>query len=622
MLLLLLVFTSLLSAQMEYRATASQAVFVTPTVSPACVLQASLSAAMQDPVTAQSDPGGTRYQLDNLQPSQRYFVQLLCDGRLADATIVTTEPDSPPAPSPDHPCEAADPREIAASAEGELLDLPVNPACGQSLRRQGSWLRFQPHASRAHLVVDPNPGAARQTSVYIGSETVTIRQAASSSCAFQLGSSWYPGTAGTYTMTVPAPPGCTWSVAATPNWVTISGPSSGTGPGQFTYTLSTNGGTLRSGVLTLSGGQNFQLNQMPGTCLGSGANTSWFPTSGGTYSFDLIAPAGCSWTLTTTASWIRIHSALAGSGAATVSYTIDPNTGLSRSASLVATFAGGTVTRTIQQPVYIYSGTCTFTFASPSYNLSAAAQTQTVSIVTQAGCPWTLVSNTTWAVPAVTSGLGSADVAVQVAANTTMNTRIALLTIAGQTMTLSQAGAPCNPTFAASGSYFPHTAGTYALQVNAPEGCPWNATFRPFLQDGRPNPWAPAFVEIVGGPMSGTGLLSFKLAANADPRRTGYLLLGQSWYNIIQMGDPCAVTFFPIDTWLPSYYATYSVSVITGPNCPWTVTSNVPWIEVHTPAGVGSGRVWFTSQPNSGAVRTAQLSSGVAYFPIRQVGGQ
>ncbi|MBL8210446.1 MAG: hypothetical protein JNK87_07035, partial [Bryobacterales bacterium] len=203
MLFLISILIALLPAQIEYRATSSQATVSTPAASHACVLQASLSADMQDALTAAFDAEAARYHLDNLQPGQRYFVQLLCDGKLADAATLTTEPDTSPVPAPQRPCDTA-PREITASGEGAVLSLPVNPDCGKSLARQASWLRFHPHASDARLEVDPNPGAARQTSVYIGSEEVLVRQAAGTNCLFNLGSSWFPGNSASYSLTVPA----------------------------------------------------------------------------------------------------------------------------------------------------------------------------------------------------------------------------------------------------------------------------------------------------------------------------------------------------------------------------------------------------------------------------------
>ncbi len=318
---------------------------------------------------------------------------------------------------------------------------------------------------------------------------------------------------------------------------------------------------------------------------------------------------------------VRVNSAASGSGPATVSYTIDPNTGLSRSASLVATFSGGAVTRTIQQPAYLYNGTCTYTFASPTYNLSAGAQTQSIAITTPNGCSWTLVSNTTWAVPQVASGYGPASVVVQVAANDTTSLRTATLSIGGQTVALVQAGAACNPTFASRSSYFPSAAGTYTVLVNAPEGCPWNPSASLIFNIDTYS--FERIAAIVGGPMSGTGLLTFSLPQNHAPSfRTGSLWLASgSNYTINQVGDPCGITFFPVSTWVPYWQATWTITVITGAGCPWTVTSSSPWIQLLTPSGTGPGEVSFTTIFNvSPDARSGQLSSRNAKFPISQAG--
>lgn len=63
-----------------------------------------------------------------------------------------------------------------------------------------------------------------------------------------------------------------------------------------------------------------------------------FKASGGTGSVDVYTQSGCSWTASSGASWVIITSNASGTGNGKVFYTVEPNTGTSR--STVLTIAG------------------------------------------------------------------------------------------------------------------------------------------------------------------------------------------------------------------------------------------------------------------------------------------
>ncbi|MBL8210858.1 MAG: BACON domain-containing protein, partial [Bryobacterales bacterium] len=453
-------------------------------------------------------------------------------------------------------------------------------------------------------------GAARQTSVYIGSEEVLVRQAAGTNCLFNLGSSWFPGNSASYSLTVPAPPGCAWSVTSAPEWLVLTSTTSGTGPGQIPYTLTTNGNSVRSGLLTLSTGQSFGLSQMPGACTGSGTSTSWFPFAGGTYTFHFTAPAGCGWTLAPTDNWVHVNSSLSGSGSSSVTFTLDPNIGPGRSAMIFVIFPGGSVTLTIQQPPYVFNGPCTYSVTYSNQPLQPYAGTPAIILNTQNGCPWTAVSNSTWAVVPLSAGYGPTVLPVAVAANTSPAARTATLVIGGQTVTLTQSGVICNLTFGSSGSFFPPSAGLYdGLPVFGQEGCPWNVSS------------TASFVQIASGPMSGSGTLAIFIESNPGAVRTATLTLaGGATFTVTQTGSPCGVFFAPSQSWFPASGGTYLLNIATGPNCPWSVSSLNPWI-VAASSGAGPGQVSVTIQPNTtGGYRAGYVYAGTSSFRVDQVG--
>jgi uncharacterized protein (TIGR03437 family) len=84
---------------------------------------------------------------------------------------------------------------------------------------------------------------------------------------------------------------------------------------------------------------------------------------------------------------------------------------------------------------------CSYTLSSTAQSFAAAAASGTVSVTTTAGCPWMAASNVPWLqIASGNPGSGAGSVVYSVAANPDPNaSRTGTLTIAGQTLTVSQA---------------------------------------------------------------------------------------------------------------------------------------------------------------------------------------
>lgn len=83
---------------------------------------------------------------------------------------------------------------------------------------------------------------------------------------------------------------------------------------------------------------------------------------------------------------------------------------------------------------------CTYTIAPVSQSFAATANAGIASITTQPACGWTATASNPWIIPAQTSGTGSGSLAYTVTANPG-GARAGTLTISGQVLTISQAGA-------------------------------------------------------------------------------------------------------------------------------------------------------------------------------------
>ena len=91
------------------------------------------------------------------------------------------------------------------------------------------------------------------------------------------------------------------------------------------------------------------------------------------------------------------------------------------------------------QTLTVTQAGCSYTVSPTTQSIGAAGGTANATISTTSGCPWTAVSNDTWlSTTSSGSGSGSATVNYSAAANGTSSSRSGTLTIAGQTVTVTQ----------------------------------------------------------------------------------------------------------------------------------------------------------------------------------------
>lgn len=161
-----------------------------------------------------------------------------------------------------------------------------------------------------------------------------------------------------------------------------------------------------------------------------------FPASGGQGSVNVTASrSNCSWSASSNVAWLTITAGIPGSGNGAVSYSVAANTGQSRTGTL--TIAGQTFTVTQEGTA------CTFSISPTSQSFTASGGNGSVAVTTQTGCVWLATSNAAWiTITSGTSGQGNGAVDYSVAANSSTASRTGTLTIAGQTFTVTQSGAP------------------------------------------------------------------------------------------------------------------------------------------------------------------------------------
>ena len=184
--------------------------------------------------------------------------------------------------------------------------------------------------------VAPTTGPARTGTLTIAGHTFTVSQ--SSGCTFSIspaaqavGDGGGPGS-----VAVSTSPGCVWTAASSATWARITSGPSGTGAGNVAFIVDPTPTSLpRSTTLSIAG-HTFTINQAGAPCLYvlSPAFAS-LPVTGGSGSFEVNTPEGCTWTAVSNASWLHVTAGASGSGDGTVSFSADPNPGSVRTGAIV-----------------------------------------------------------------------------------------------------------------------------------------------------------------------------------------------------------------------------------------------------------------------------------------------
>ena len=233
------------------------------------------------------------------------------------------------------------------------------------------------------------------------------------------------------TVTVTAPAGCAWTATEGADWLTITNATL-SGNGTVSYAATENpSASIRTATLTVAG-ITVNITQA-GTCsYGVSATGQTFDADGGAGTIGVTAGADCDWTATETASWLTITSGASLSGNGTVGYTVMANTATTgRSATITVAEQDVTITQS--------GAACTYVVAPLNPNVGPGSSNNSLTVTTTADCAWTAAENAPWlTITSGPGGTGSGLVTYSVMANTAA-ARNTTLTIAGATVTVTQA---------------------------------------------------------------------------------------------------------------------------------------------------------------------------------------
>ncbi len=187
-------------------------------------------------------------------------------------------------------------------------------------------------------------------------------------------------------------------------------------------------------------------------------------------------------------------------------------------------FADSTAVFTVTTPP---SG-CTPTLSPASLSIGSYGGSATVSVSTGSGCAWSATAEAAWVeVIPVPRALGSGTLNLWVAPNSSSQSRTNTVRVAGQAVTVSQAGAPCNVTLAPSTNSVSSSGGTGSLVlILLVSDCRWTASS------------SAAWLRITSA-TSGTGnaVITYAAETNRDQTsRTAEIRVGSQTATVQQAG--------------------------------------------------------------------------------------
>jgi hypothetical protein len=329
---------------------------------------------------------------------------------------------------------------------------------------------------------------------------------------------------------------------------------------------------------------------------------------GGSVSVNVTAARDCTWSASTDASWMQL-SATSGQGTGTVSVTVARNDQpASRNGAVVVNDQRVSIN---QQP-----RPCTYDLRAEPSRLPRPGGRGTLAIDTPSGCTWTASTSAEWLRLSSVSGSGSGTVDFEATTNAG-SPREATISVAGQSVFISQDGSGSAPTPTCNATVTPSTipaiaaGGSHSISISIGNGCDWQAT--------KSASWI-TFASASSG--QGSATLSVSVARNTSGARSATVNVAQQVVTINQAAAPvCTVQINPPSLSFSAGTGEGRVRVTTQDGCDWNTSGGADWTRVTNGRGTGSGEVVYTVSANTSTTsRATTLSIGGQNHSVSQQG--
>lgn len=169
---------------------------------------------------------------------------------------------------------------------------------------------------------------------------------------------------------------------------------------------------------------------------------------------------------------------------------------------------------------------CQVSASGSPVSFDASGGSGTLAISAARDCTWSLTVDSSWVtVGGDHSGQGDASIGFTVGANPQTAGRSATVAVSGQSVRLSQSGAPCVFSLSRTGDAIGAAGGSLSVGVNTLAGCSWSATTS--------TPW----ISIASGQNgNASATVALGIAANPGAARVGQVNIAGQIYSVNQDG--------------------------------------------------------------------------------------
>lgn len=248
------------------------------------------------------------------------------------------------------------------------------------------------------------------------------------------------------------------------------------------------------------------------------------------------------------------------------------------------------------------------TLSVDSVFMSKGGGNANVSLSLAKGVNWSVTTSDEWLnVAGDTSGSGSAEFTIKVAANPTVVERVGTVTIAGKIVTVTQEGLKCE--VECSTTVFGTSGDMGTIAVNPELGGSWTAK--------TDDDW----IYIVSGESgTGSGDVWFITEGYDDTTgsRTGVITIGEEKVYITQRGFELSIN--PMVAEIGGNAGAGRIGVSADPNAVWAALAQDDWIEIVAGGeGVSDGTVVYRVTDNTtGQTRTGHINVSGQMYTITQ----
>ncbi len=483
---------------------------------------------------------------------------------------------------------------------GQVQVRASSQMCPWTASADAEWIQIRTPSGQGNGTVSfevaPSTTPTRSSTITIAGQKFSVTQ--SEGCAYAIApiSATVPSAASTGKVAVTTGPGCSWTATSQAPWLTIASGASGSGNGEVQFAAAATTGPGRNGTMTIAG-QIFTVTQGEGCTFTLSSASATVDDAGGEGTFTVQTSGGCSWTASSTMSWLTILSGASGTGQGVVRFSATRNTGPSRSAAITA----GGQTFTVTQ-----GNGCSISLASSTFNAAANGGTGSVNVTAGGGCSWTATSNAAWVtITSGANGTSNGTVGFTVAANSGPG-RQGTLTIGGQTFRVSQAE-NCSYAISPGQVSVASASGTTNVTVTSPAGCGWTASS------------GAAWLSISsGGSGNGNGTVRLAIQENAAGPRSGTATIAGQVFTVNQASG-CTYGLSAASQAVGPSGGPITVAVTAPMGCAWTASSQAAWLTIPAGAsGNGNGPVQIDVQSNTGPPRNGTVLIAGHQFTVSQ----